>query len=522
MAIISKTIKLDKDPYVSAGAGELSKDSYLLIEIVSLDVEINMTHAEIKYSLYAKSSKNITVTARIEKNDNSTVSKSVSVGKSMNCVLTATETIDGQYGNITTWADAYIEYKDSGEIFNYGITTNEYGRHTILFDSGYLETKPEELKYGELGTYTFDKASSYKLNFCNNGGTQYTYELYGKTVEFAVPASVFKRAGNLTSLIVDEYADGNLLAKRLYSVSVTETACSCSVKAYRLAIDMNNVVLSCSGESAESSTSRTIAFYIKETSATGWQKLTQTISPTTAKFADQSITVELSQDYIWDIYAELTDDYTTAKSAKVRIFSKAYIMDVRTDGKGIAFGGTAANKDEIYCGFKNLRAENITPSDITGIANLIYPVGSIYMSVNSTSPSTLFGGKWERIQDRFLLAAGSTYAAGKMDGSADAVVVRHSHGQSSHAHSPSDGEQYGFMEYKQNVNVSRTKVKTDSSSAGRYAILGTSGASSAKESNLDFSHYTSFATPKISDSGVSGEGKNMPPYLTVYMWKRTA
>ena len=62
MAIISKTIKLDKDPYVSAGAGELSKDSYLLIEIVSLYVEINMIHSEIKYSLYAKYSKNITFT----------------------------------------------------------------------------------------------------------------------------------------------------------------------------------------------------------------------------------------------------------------------------------------------------------------------------------------------------------------------------------------------------------------------------------------------------------------------------
>ena len=151
----------------------------------------------------------------------------------------------------------------------------------------------------------------------------------------------------------------------------------------------------------------------------------------------------------------------------------------------------------------------------------VYPVGSIYMSVNSTSPAMLFGGTWERIQDRFLLAAGSTYDAGKMDGSADAVVVRHSHGQSSHAHSPSDGEQYGFMKYKQG-RISRTKVKTDSSSAGRYAILGTSGASSAEESNLGFAHYTSFATPEISDSGVSGEGKNMPPYLTVYIWKRVA
>ena len=40
-----------------------------------------------------------------------------------------------------------------------------------------------------------------------------------------------------------------------------------------------------------------------------------------------------------------------------------------------------------------------------------YPVGSIYLSLNSTSPASLFGGTWKQIKDRFLLAAGDTYAA---------------------------------------------------------------------------------------------------------------
>lgn len=48
----------------------------------------------------------------------------------------------------------------------------------------------------------------------------------------------------------------------------------------------------------------------------------------------------------------------------------------------------------------------------------IYPVGSIYMSVNNVSPSTLFGGTWEAIQDRFLLAAGESYSGGTTGGSA--------------------------------------------------------------------------------------------------------
>lgn len=57
---------------------------------------------------------------------------------------------------------------------------------------------------------------------------------------------------------------------------------------------------------------------------------------------------------------------------------------------------------------------------IETIFNLIYPVGSsIYMNVNSTSPSSLFGGTWAQIQDTFLLAAGSTYAASSVGGEAE-------------------------------------------------------------------------------------------------------
>jgi hypothetical protein len=42
----------------------------------------------------------------------------------------------------------------------------------------------------------------------------------------------------------------------------------------------------------------------------------------------------------------------------------------------------------------------------------IYPVGSVYISVSDTDPGTLFGGTWERLKDRFLLAAGDTYTPG--------------------------------------------------------------------------------------------------------------
>ncbi|WP_294759302.1 hypothetical protein [uncultured Gemmiger sp.] len=46
----------------------------------------------------------------------------------------------------------------------------------------------------------------------------------------------------------------------------------------------------------------------------------------------------------------------------------------------------------------------------------IYPVGSIYMSVNATDPARLFGGTWERIKEKFLLGAGDTHTAGSTGG----------------------------------------------------------------------------------------------------------
>ena len=57
-----------------------------------------------------------------------------------------------------------------------------------------------------------------------------------------------------------------------------------------------------------------------------------------------------------------------------------------------------------------------TSNQVTDLIDTIYPVGSIYMSVSNTSPSILFGGTWEQIQDKFLLASGSTYSNGSTGG----------------------------------------------------------------------------------------------------------
>ena len=119
----------------------------------------------------------------------------------------------------------------------------------------------------------------------------------------------------------------------------------------------------------------------------------------------------------------------------------------------------------------------------------IYPVGSIYMSVNSTNPSNLFGGTWTQLKDRFLLGAGSTYTNGSTGGSATQKL--------SAANLPS----HTHPQY----------VATDG------------GSTSA---NLDYNGWVSNgkAVAQGIPTGATGQGTRfdiMPPYLVVYMWQRT-
>jgi hypothetical protein len=122
----------------------------------------------------------------------------------------------------------------------------------------------------------------------------------------------------------------------------------------------------------------------------------------------------------------------------------------------------------------------------------LHPVGSIYISVEATDPSTYFGGTWERIQDTFLLAAGSTYAAGRTGGEA--------------THRLTENEVPFF---------SVTTLK-DFSPAIKTIKSASSGSSVAVVTGI---------TPTSGSQSYGGSipvHNNMPPYLAVYVWKRIA
>ncbi len=124
--------------------------------------------------------------------------------------------------------------------------------------------------------------------------------------------------------------------------------------------------------------------------------------------------------------------------------------------------------------------------------NDVYPVGSIYMSISATNPSTLFGGTWEQIQDKFLLACGTTYKAGATGGEATHTLT-----------------------------VNEIPAHSHRGSAGNF--MSTSDkASPGTAQNFNSGSYKRYAMSYTANTGGSKAHNNMPPYLAIYVWKRIA
>lgn len=156
------------------------------------------------------------------------------------------------------------------------------------------------------------------------------------------------------------------------------------------------------------------------------------------------------------------------------------------------------------------------------VLGAVYPVGSIYMNVSPINPGTIFGGVWEQLKDRFLLGTGDAYQNGITGGEANHTL---------------NNVEIPWHEHNVSLNTNEAGIHSHGVWAtfigsshhhfydpGDALSNGSNGGT--KYANPHSIHIAGNHTHSVNGntSGVGGSQphNNMPPYLTVYMWKRVA
>lgn len=151
------------------------------------------------------------------------------------------------------------------------------------------------------------------------------------------------------------------------------------------------------------------------------------------------------------------------------------------------------------------------------LIEMVYPVGSIYMSTQSTSPATLFGGTWQALENRFLVGAGDTYTAGVTGGEATHTLTAAELPTHTHYAKGNDSTENSNWTIPAIRNISGTSGVLQVAQGTDRVVPASKFESDASWGNLSLSSETGGIT------GTAGTAhNNLPPYLPVYMWERTA
>ena len=201
-------------------------------------------------------------------------------------------------------------------------------------------------------------------------------------------------------------------------------------------------------------------------------------------------------------------------------------------------GSAPPTKNEFDAWFRLVDEKlNYLFSQLQDTASKLYPVGSVYISFNSADPSTLFGGTWQRLKDTFLLANGDAYAPNITGGSATKTLTtsnlpQHTHSISTEGNHAHDRGTMNITGQFRSVDMGSYEPATGAFySWGSPYPQGAGGGDkgyditvgfSASNSWVGYTSYNGSHTHVIGNTGSSLPVNIMPPYTTVYAWRRTA
>ena len=173
----------------------------------------------------------------------------------------------------------------------------------------------------------------------------------------------------------------------------------------------------------------------------------------------------------------------------------------------------------------------IVSAEMRTIIDTIYPVGSYFWSSEDKDPSTFLGGTWEQVKDKFVLAAGDTYAAGSTGGEAAHTLIASEMPSHSHVYSNATGvkgHQLTVNEMPSHTHGIHWVGATPPQGGGSDSNFGVTQVavgnqqSGATGGNGSHNHGISKANANTTNTGSGASHNNMPPYITAYCWHRTA
>lgn len=155
------------------------------------------------------------------------------------------------------------------------------------------------------------------------------------------------------------------------------------------------------------------------------------------------------------------------------------------------------------------------------ILNLVYPVGSIYMSVNNVSPQTFIGGTWVTWgAGRVPVSVDTTdsnFNTVEKTGGAETVTLTTSQ-MPNHTHQCLDSLSSNTYANNIGLNYSETSAYGNFARSQSSNNYGSTNSGTRKTNLLgNFNH-----THTLQSAGGGAAHNNLQPYITCYMWKRTA
>lgn len=216
---------------------------------------------------------------------------------------------------------------------------------------------------------------------------------------------------------------------------------------------------------------------------------------------------------------DLGDDEVYYNSYEIATLNDIPVITGKENSANKVSSWSATTNNTRYPSEKLVKDSLDTKLETSDLLDLIYPVGSIYMEKDTASHSvcpiqTTLGGTWTRIANRFLYASENGQGIGDTGGEASVTLTANQSGIRAHGHGMAHNHNHRHALSRRDVYVG------NGSAAG--AIAYSTSQSQTAYSNYDNTASSKSTTDNNTAQNASEAHNNMPPYIIVNVWERTA